>query len=35
VREREELARLRMMRAQLERRENELRQRGIGDGAGA
>jgi len=33
VREREELARLRMMRAQLERRENELRQRGIGDGS--
>ncbi|HVA02613.1 MAG TPA: PLD nuclease N-terminal domain-containing protein [Acidimicrobiales bacterium] len=31
VREREELARLRMMQAQLERRENELRQRGFGD----
>lgn len=31
VREREERARLRMMQAQLERRENELRQRGFGD----
>ena len=31
VREREELARLRMMQAQLQRRENELRQRGFGD----
>jgi hypothetical protein len=31
VREREELARLRMMQAQLQRRENELRQRGLGD----
>ncbi len=33
VREREELARLRMMQAQLQRRENELRQRGLGDSA--
>jgi len=31
VREREELARLRMMQAQLQRRENELRQRGSGE----
>ncbi|HEY5025701.1 MAG TPA: PLD nuclease N-terminal domain-containing protein [Acidimicrobiales bacterium] len=33
VREREELARLRMMQAQLQRRENELRQRGLGESA--
>jgi hypothetical protein len=35
VREREELARLRMMQAQLQRRENELRQRGLGESAGS
>jgi hypothetical protein len=33
VREREELARLRMLQAQLQRREHELRQRGLGEGA--
>ncbi len=35
VREREELARLRMMQAQLQRRETELRQRGLGESAGS
>jgi hypothetical protein len=35
VREREELARLRMMQAQLQRRENELRQRGLGESSGS
>ena len=35
VREREELARLRMLQAQLQRRENELRQRGLGESAGS
>jgi len=33
VREREERARLRVMQAQMQRRENELRQREVGDGA--
>lgn len=33
MREREERARLRVLEAQMQRRENELRQRGIGDGA--
>jgi len=35
VREREELARLRMMQAQLQRRENELHQRGLGENSGS
>ncbi len=35
VREREELARLRMMQAQLKRKENELRQHGFGDSTGS
>jgi hypothetical protein len=33
VREREEMARLRMLEAQFQRRENELRRRELGDGA--
>ncbi len=35
VREREERARIRMMQAQLQRRENELRQRDLGESAGS
>jgi Phospholipase_D-nuclease N-terminal len=35
VREREELARLRMLEAQLQRRENELRRRELGDSPGS
>ena len=35
VREREEMARLRMLEAQFQRREAELRQRELGDGAGS
>jgi hypothetical protein len=35
VREREELARMRMLEAQLQRRESELRRRELGEGAGS
>ncbi len=35
VREREEMARLRMLEAQFQRREAELRRRELGDGAGS
>ena len=34
IREREEMARLRMLEAQLQRRENELRRRELGDSSG-